>query len=69
MPEHFAFDDVDWGHHTDLASEDVPYEDESSWETPWEGSSSTNQEQYLFEDDNGEPDSEYMIELNAQQSA
>ncbi len=36
---------------------------------PWESSSSTNQDQYLFEDDNGEQDSEYMVELNAHQSA
>ncbi len=60
---------VDWGQHTDLAFEDVQDEDESSWETPWEGSSSNNQDQYLFEDDNGEQDSEYMVELNAHQSA
>ncbi len=52
-----------------MAFEDIQYEDESLWETPWEGSSSTNQDQYLFEDDNGEQDSEYMVELNARQSA
>jgi len=69
MPEHYAFDDVDWGQHTDLAFEDAQYDNELSWETPWESSSSTNQDQYLFEDDNGEQDSEYMVESNAHQSA
>ena len=69
MPEHYAFDDVDWGQHTDLAFEDAQDDNELSWETPWESSSSTNQDQYLFEDDNGEQDSEYMVESNAHQSA
>jgi hypothetical protein len=37
MPEHYAFDDVDWGYHTELAFENDQYEDESSWETQWVG--------------------------------
>ncbi len=68
MPEHYAFDDVDWGHHTELAFEYDQYENESSWETQGEGSSSANQDQYLFEDDIGDQDSEYIVEANEHQT-
>jgi hypothetical protein len=72
MPQHFAFDDADWGQYTESAFEpslETWEHDNASdmYESSWEASMNSNADQYLLEDDSGEQDEEYVVEQNDSQ--
>ena len=64
MPEHYTFEDADWGQVYDESdfenwhSEEVQPSGESSWTT----SSSSNIDQYIMEDDTDDQENEYIVE-------
>jgi hypothetical protein len=73
MPQHFVFDDADWGHYyTEPAFEP----NSETWdhnntldmyEASWEDSMNSNAEQYILEDGSGEHDEEYVVEQSDSQ--
>jgi hypothetical protein len=69
MPQHFAFDDADWGQYTEPAFEPglETWEHDNTLdmhESSWEASMNSNADQYSLEDGSGEHDEEYVVEQN-----
>jgi hypothetical protein len=73
MPQHFVFDDADWGHYTEPAFEP----DSETWDhdntldmyqSSWKTSMHSNADQYILEDGSGKLDTEYAVEQNGSQS-
>jgi hypothetical protein len=72
MPQHFAFDDADWGQYTASALEpslETWKHDNTSdmYESSWELSMNSDTDHYILEDGSGEQDEEYVVEHNDSQ--
>ena len=64
MPEHYTFEDADWGQGYDESDFENWHSDEvqPSGESSWTTSSSSNIDQYIMEDETDDQESEYVVE-------
>jgi hypothetical protein len=64
MPEHFTFEDADWGQVYNDSDFENWHSDEvqPSGESSWTNSSSSNIDQYIMEDEIDDQETEYVVE-------
>ena len=63
MPDHFAFEDADWGQDTESEFVDAQYDESQSFnEASWSDSSDLKVDHYFQEDEANGHESEYIVE-------